>query len=103
MAFVNLTPHVLNVVGGPSLPPSGAVARCASTTVEAGVVDGVALYRVQFGAVQGLPEPVEGTIYVVSALVRGAVPTRLDVASPGELVRGADGQPVGCRGLAING
>ena len=103
MPFVNLTPHVINVVDGPAFPPSGAVARVKSTTEVAGTVDGVALYRVAFGAVEGLPAEVPGTILIVSALVRGAVPARRDVASPGELVRGADGNPVGCRGLAING
>lgn len=45
--------------------------------------------------------PEATTVYVVSALVRLALPYRRDLASPGPLVRDADGQPVGCRGLEV--
>lgn len=55
-----------------------------------------------FGAVAGLPAPEPGTAYVVSAMVREASRDRRDVYSPGELVRGTDGQPIGCRGLDGN-
>ena len=64
--------------------------------------DGVVLYRQSFGAVDGLPVPAEGTMYVVSLLVRQAAPDRADLASPGELVRDNAGQPTGCKGLAVN-
>lgn len=100
--FVNLTPHAVVVVGGPTLPPSGSVARCSSTSVPAGEHGGVALSRVSFGAVEGLPDPEEGVLFVVSALVRAAVPGRSDVASPGDLVRDAAGAVVGCRNLVVN-
>lgn len=60
------------------------------------------LSRTSYGAVEGLPEPKAGVIYIVSALVRAAVPGRLDVASPGELVRDAAGAVVGCKGLSVN-
>ena len=105
MTIINLTPHAINVVtpeGMTTFPASGQVARCATTTVAAGEAGGIPLTRTTFGEVIGLPAPVEGVLYVVSALVRGAVPNRADVASPGELVRGADGQPVGCKGLVVN-
>lgn len=100
--FVNLTPHAVVVVGGPTLPPSGSVARCASASVPAGEHGGVALSRVTFGAVEGLPDPEAGVVFVVSALVRAAVPGRSDVASPGDLVRDAAGAVVGCRNLVVN-
>ena len=100
--FVNLTPHAVVVVGGPTLPPSGSVARCASSSTPAGEHGGVGLVRTVFGAVKGLPEPEAGVIFVVSALVRAAVPGRSDVASPGDLVRDAAGAVVGCRNLVVN-
>lgn len=105
MKIVNLTPHVVNVVGegACTLPPSGQVARVSSTTTEVRRVNGIPCSAVSYGKVEGLPEPEEGTLYVVSALVRAAVPHRTDVASPGELVRDNDGKPIGCRGLAVNG
>jgi hypothetical protein len=106
MKIVNLTPHVVNVVdeGACTLPPSGQVARVSSTTTEVRRVNGIPCSAVSYGEVQGLPEAEEGTLYIVSALVRAAVPHRRDVASPGELVRDPETkQPIGCRGLAVNG
>lgn len=105
MKFVNLTPHDITVVGDAQvvLPKSGSIARVAVSQVEVGREGGIALFRTRKGEVQGVPSPEEGTIYVVSLVVREALPGRTDLASPGELVRDADGKPIGCRGLAING
>lgn len=102
MAFVNLTPHAVVIVSVATVPPSGTVARCATSTSPAGEVEGVTLVRTEYGAVEGLPAPEAGIIYICSALVRAAVPTRTDVASPGDLVRDAAGQVVGCKNLVVN-
>ena len=79
--FVNLTPHEI-VFGVTIIPASGMVARVASLP---GQDLGDGLYTApQWGAVEGLPAPEEGTIYIVSALVAGRVGgTRDDVFSPG--------------------
>lgn len=106
MTLVNLTPHALHLVlpngDTQTVAPSGTVARCASQSSPAGNWDGVPLSRTTFGAVQDLPAPQAGTLFVVSALVRQAVPDRTDVASPGDLLRDADGAVVGCKGLIVN-
>lgn len=105
--FVNLTPHTINVCS-PSgeqilaLPPSGEVARVTSASVPEAEVEGVTLNRVVYGQVEGLPAPQPGVWLVVSGLVRMAAPDRKDLCSPGELVRGPNGQPIGCRGLVVN-
>jgi hypothetical protein len=101
-SFCNLTPHAIVVVGGPTLPPSGAIARCATKSAPAGEHEGVALVATAYGTVEGLPEPAPGVLYVVSAIVRSAVPERTDVASPGDLVRNEAGAVVGCRNLVVN-
>jgi hypothetical protein len=102
--IINLTPHTLNLPG--MTIASSGVARCATVSVSAGSVEDmgvvVPLYRTTYGEVVGLPGPVEGTLYVVSALVRSAVPNRTDVASPGELVRDSSGVVIGCSGLVVN-
>jgi hypothetical protein len=100
--LVNLTPHAVVLSGGPSLPPSGSIARCSQVSSPAGEFEGIPLSRTVFGAVEGLPEPAPGVMFLVSALVRGAVPHRKDVASPGELVRDPEGRVVGCKGLIVN-
>lgn len=105
LQVLNLTPHAINVVtdaGTQTFAPSGQVARCASSSAQVGDLNGIPLFRTKFGEVQGLPEPQDGVLYVVSALVRQAVPHRPDVASPGDLVRDEAGNVVGCKGLIVN-
>ena len=105
MTIINLTPHTLNIIGADGSvreeAPSGVVARVTTSRTQTGEVHGLPLFTTTYGEVTGLPAPVEGVILVVSGLVAGhpSVRDRADVYSPGELVRGADGQPVGCRGL----
>lgn len=114
MTFVNLTPHSVTVHGGDApltVPPSGTVARVATATREVARVGGVPILAQEYGEVTGLPDQQDGVLLVVSALVRLAsaaaraeagMPPREDVVSPGELVRDAAGQPVGCRGLVVS-
>ena len=123
MNFVNMTPHALNVFTGNgdnpgevlTLPPSGNSVRVAQTFQPAGVMGGVSLYQAVYGNVEtidnatkavvgGLPQPVDGTVYVVSGQALEAVKAsgRSDFAAPGELVRDDKGQPVGCNGLKVN-
>ena len=114
--FVNLTPHIINVIGHGGnkvveIPPSGDVARVSVEYTQQGDLGAkvvgvgttlVPIYRAVYGEIEGLPpEPPSLKIdvyYIVSGLVASAV-SRADVLSPGELVRDADGRPVGCRGL----
>ena len=117
MPIINLTPHANVIVGYGTIPPSGTVARCATVSTPVAPwrgewavgVDGeevnhmVNLSTVSYGSVEGLPTPATGVLYIVAALVRSAVPTRLDVASPGDLVRDVAGAVIGCRGLVVNG
>jgi hypothetical protein len=103
---VNLTPHNVNVInddGTTTYPPSGTVARVTTQSVRVGLLgDGTPLFRTLYGEVEGLPEPTEGTVYLVSSLVRNRVPNRTDVFSPFQLVRDENGNTVGCRGLDVN-
>ena len=103
MEFLNLTPHKLNIhnerVLRFSIEPSGDVARVAVEYKLKGYIDGVPIYEAEYGDVEGLPDPQRGVLYIVSSLVKAAVPDREDVLSPGELIRDEDGRPIGCRGL----
>ena len=103
----NLTPHTVVILAEDGktvlamLPPSGDIARSRVEYTREGDVDGLPAYRAQYGAVEGLPVPEEGSTFLVSGLVAAhpSVAGRADVVAPGDLVRGADGQPVGCKGL----
>jgi len=98
--FINLTPHVINeVVTGLSLPPSGTIARVSASNTVVDNIDGIEIYQTVYGEVIGLPEPQPGVYYIVSGAVLSACPDRKDLLAPGELVRNADGQPIGCKGF----
>ena len=105
MNFVNLTPHVLNIIEEDgsvyTLPASGQVARIETTRNVAYVMDGIEIFETVYGQVTGLPERQPDTAYIVSALVAQAA-KRSDVYSPGELVRNEAGQVIGCRGLTYH-
>ena len=121
MNFINLTPHSVNIYGkgtdGNDIElisiPSDGLARCKVITKPVGDIKevngqdvvafyesrGIELFHTEFGEVTGLPAPKENTIYIVSMLVRTALPNRKDLYSPGKLLRNNEGQPIGCLGL----
>ena len=77
--FVNLTPHAIVLNNGQTIPASGVVARVKQTTTDFDA-DGVAVAT--WGEIENLPQPNEGTIYIVSGLVASAAHGRTDVVSP---------------------
>jgi hypothetical protein len=102
----NCTPHSLVVCDEDdrplvTLPPSGVVVRVAVTREQAGVLGGIPIFRTTTGPLVGLPEPQPGAYFVCSLIAAQAAWAvgRRDVLAPGELVRDAAGQPIGCRGL----
>jgi len=102
--MINLTPHAIKEVNsGRTFEPSGTVARVSVTYEKVADMDGgIPLYRAKYGAVEGLPEPQPGTVYIVSGLVFEAT-DRPDVIAPGNLVRDEQGRPVGCDGFKVKG
>ena len=105
--LINLTPHAINLMADGetvTLKPSGIVARCATTRTQVDVltVDGVQIpvNQIGFGAVQGLPDPVNGVFFIVSSLVANAAKGRQDLLTVDDAVRDAGGNIIGCRALA---
>ena len=85
--IVNLTLHTLNIYDPDgqdvvmSIEPSGDTARVNSTTVIVGEINGIPVVKTSFTAVEGLPEPEPGAVYVTSTLVAQAA-HRPDVIAP---------------------
>jgi len=96
-----MTPHAINIIDGPTLPPSGRTIRLKMETAPAGEVDGIPLTRTVYGKAEGLPEVEPGTYYVVSSMVKAVYPERRDFLVPAEMVRDKDGRVVGCRSLGL--
>lgn len=114
MKFINLTPHVLNVVDDTgntilSVAPSGTVARVATQQTVVGNVAGIDVVRTVFGDVDGLPSPQDDVVYIVSTLVLQALKAngiiRDDVVapdtSPASVVRDAGGNIIGVRRFQV--
>jgi hypothetical protein len=105
--MINLTPDVVNIYDEDrktllaTIQPSGQTARVEMTRCRAGTLfGGIPTYRSEVGDVTGIPEG--RSLYIVSAMVRLALPKNYNIYSPGELLRDASGQPIGCIGLESN-
>lgn len=118
MAYVNFTPHTLTIhhSNGSTIvvPPFGHSLRVSSESTLVGEVDNVEQFTVEYGELEiiengsksvvgKMPVQVDGVTYVVSGQCLEAVkqkhPDRTDFVAPGELVRDAAGQPIGCKGV----
>lgn len=97
----NLTPHEI-AINGILIQPCGCVARCTERTINVGDFHGIPLVLRDYGEVEDLPEPEPDTLLIVSHMVRTAQPDRTDLASPGDLIRDADGRIIGCKNLVVN-
>ena len=101
MTIINLTPHAITeITTGTTFPPSGTVARVSASSTPTGEINGIPLVATTFGEVVGLPPAIVGTRFIVSGLVLDAS-KRSDLLAPGELVRDANGNPVGCKGFRV--
>lgn len=106
LQLVNLTPHPFVLAGidqpGP-LAPGGPPARVVDVRSDPRLVPThlgeVPVCEVSPGEVVDLPEPVKGTLWVVSRVTALAATGRDDVVFPLDEVRDADGRVVACRVL----
>ena len=99
--FVNLTPHTINFYNYEFLT-SGIVARINENKKEHGLWGGIPLIEIEYGEVVDLPEPKDGVLYIVSHMLRAALPERKDLVSPGELIRDKEGNIIACKNFVIS-
>ena len=109
MTIINLTPHDVKICndGGEvvaTYPKSGTVARVATNKQIIGEIDGVVIKAVSYGAIDNLPTPADGVVYIVSMVVAQAARGRSDLVSPDTApdaaVRDAAGLIVGVKNFA---
>ena len=108
--LINLTPHEIVILVGDEerhILPFGEIARCTVSSRQVRAVDGIAVYANIFGAVEGLPDPQEGTTFIVSFPVLQALAgKRSDLVGPdtspaGNPVRNEAGQIVAVRRFQV--
>lgn len=106
--IVNLLPHDLRVFDGESIvlqaDRSSTPARIGETrgTPHQVSLNGITTPVVDLSyadTVTGLPEPVDGTWYVVSRITAQALQHRFDLLFPVDEVRNDQAQIIGCRSL----
>jgi len=105
MTVVNKTPHAVSIVDEKSqvvktYEKGDSQIRLAVKIVQdAPLMDGTPTSRTNFGEPEGLPEFQEGIFYIVSQLVKSALPERTDLLVPAEVVRDETGNIIGCKSL----
>lgn len=102
--ILNMTPHPIVIIGVDgqvieTIQPSGSLIRLKASTVTVGQINMIPVSETVFGEPEGLPEPAEDTYYIVSAIVKTALPSRSDLLVTAEAVRDGNGNIVGCRSL----
>ena len=104
--LVNLTPHPITVFDADgaeiiNLPSAGNARLGESKTIDSAIdLDGatVPVGTISHQAGEGIPEPQDDVLYVVSTLTALGVP-REDFLSPADFVRDESGRILGCRSL----
>ena len=104
---VNKTPHPVHIVDENSqvvrtYEKGDSQIRLAVKTVKGdNLADGTPTSKTEFGEPEGLPDFQEGTYFIVSQLVKSALPKRTDLLVPAEVVRDEKGNIVGCKSLGV--
>jgi len=105
MTIVNKTPHAVNIINEDNklvrtYEKGDSQIRLAVKIVQdEPLVDGTPTSRTNFGEPKGLPDFQEGIFYIVSQLVKSALPERTDLLVPAEVVRDGNGSIIGCKSL----
>jgi len=108
MKVVNLTPHEVKVFDDNDVViktySSAGLARASQVNTPVDNVDGVLVVSTSYGEVTGLPEPTEGTVFIVSFITVNAARahgrTTDDLLVTSSPVRNDRGQVIGCRAFA---
>ena len=75
--------------------------RVKEIVTDVASIDGVPISSTQWGETTDVPEYIEGTLYIVSQLVKNALPKRKDLLVPKGAVKDDKGNIMGCTRLDI--
>ena len=105
--IINKTPHAVYIIDDNNqvvrtYEKTEGQIRLSVKTVRVGILpDGTPISKTEFGEPEGLPEFQEGVFYIVSQIVKNALPERTDLVVPAEVVRDEKGNIIGCKSLGI--
>lgn len=104
--IINKTPHavyLLNLDGSilRVFPKSNGMIRVNEIVTDIAEIDGIPISSTTWGETNDVPDYMEGTYYIVSQLVKNALPKRKDLLVPKGAVRDDKGNVIGCTRLDI--
>ena len=101
MLILNVTPHTVTLFRKKKkplvFPRAGAPVRVSSRIERVGHLNGIPLTKLVYDKPEGLPEEQDNVFYIVSTVVKAALPDRRDLLVPAEMVRDSDGKKIGCQ------
>lgn len=110
ITFVNLTTNVIQVFGKTTddliliVERGGDPAYAPFSTIYKQEIGGVPFVGQGYEETVGIPDPIPGTIYIVSQIAaQHAPPGRNDVVYPTHLVKDENGSVIGCRAFGHYG
>ena len=111
MRIRNFTPHRVDLyhnTGPIERFESEGTARISCTQEYYDYVDScgvdsspIAIYKSKYGEVEGLPEPEDDTLFIVSRVVAEHLPHRRDLIIPNGLLRNSLGNVFGCQSFCM--
>jgi hypothetical protein len=109
--MINMTPHAVTIVDNEgnvvkTIPPSGQLIRLKAATMRMEnryniYFPEIPFSRTVFSSPEGLQEYDVKKFYIVSQLVKSALPDRDDLLVPAEVVRDSEGNIIGCKSLGM--
>lgn len=104
--IINKVPHAVYILDDDDkiirvFSKSNGMIRVKETSNDIGFIDGIPICSTIWGDAEELPEVVAGTYYIVSQLVKNALPKRPDLLVPKNVVRDKEGNIMGCRRLDL--
>lgn len=104
--IINKVPHAVYILDDNDqiikvFPKSQGMIRVNETSNDIGFIDNVPICSTIWGDAEELPEVVAGVYYIVSQLVKNALPKRPDLLVPKKVVRDKEGNIIGCRRLDL--
>jgi hypothetical protein len=104
--IINKTPHAVYLLNEDGtvlrvFPKSNGMIRVKENIKDLDDIDGIPISSTRWGKTKDVPDYVEGIFYIVSQLVKNAMPKRKDFLTPKGAVRDEKGTVIGCTRLDI--
>jgi hypothetical protein len=104
--IINKVPHAVYILDDNNnilrvFPKSNGMIRVEEESHDIGEIDGIHICSTIWGDTTDVPDPQDGVYYIVSQLVKNALPERPDLLVPKHVVRDDNGNIIGCRRLDL--